>query len=85
MFVVNIENRGYAMRMSSFASKVGRYSVIGLLALSPIGLTACGAVVGGAAGGLAGNQLGKGNGKTAATIGGAVGGAVIGNAITGGR
>lgn len=73
------------MRMSSFASKAGRYGVIGLLILSPIGLAGCGAVVGGAAGGVAGNQFGKGNGKTAATIGGAAAGALIGNSMTGGR
>jgi outer membrane lipoprotein SlyB len=71
--------------MSSFASRVGRYGVIGLLALSPLGLAGCGAAVGGAAGGLAGNQIGSGNGKTAATIGGAAAGALIGNSMTGGR
>jgi outer membrane lipoprotein SlyB len=66
-----------------YAAKVARYSLAGLLLLSPVGLTACGTLVGAGVGGLAGNQIGSGNGKTAATIGGAAVGAIAGHAITG--
>ncbi len=71
------------MRRTSVPARLAKFAVIGVILLSPVGLTACGTLVGAGVGGVAGNQIGSGRGKTAATIGGAAVGAVAGHAITG--
>ncbi|HUD50005.1 glycine zipper 2TM domain-containing protein [Parvibaculum sp.] len=71
------------MTRTSAPARLAKYGLIGLLALSPLGLGGCGTLVGAGVGGVAGNQIGSGKGKTAATIGGAAVGAVAGHAITG--
>lgn len=67
----------------SHAQIISRCALVAALLIAPVGLSACGTLVGAGVGGVAGSQFGKGNGKTAATIGGAILGGVAGHAITG--